>query len=104
MRVTRNFICRCSKPVEFVPVPDWYYNIEYMEEQKRGYEFKEDLYVPGYFEMPIKKGESIVFSASTKEVDPGGLKRKFTSELNSRTPRTASSNCLLNAAQQFIVK
>src|SRR5210317_1608584 len=25
-----------SKAAEFVPVPDWYYNIEYMEEQKRG--------------------------------------------------------------------
>lgn len=23
-----------SKPAEFIPVPDWYYNIEYMEEQK----------------------------------------------------------------------
>ncbi len=94
---------QCSKPSEFVPVPDWYYNIEYMEEQKRGYEFKEDLYVPGYFEMPIKKGESIVFSASTKEVNPGGLKRKFTSELSSRTPLDSFANCLLNSAQQFIV-
>ncbi len=95
---------QCSKAVEFVPVPDWYYNIEYMEEQKRGYEYKEDLYVPGYFEMPIKKGESIVFSASTKEIVPGGLKRKFSSELNSRIPLDSFSNCLLNAAEQFIVR
>ena len=95
---------QCSKAVEFVPVPDWYYNIEYMEEQKRGYEYKEDLYVPGYFEMPIKKGESIIFSASTKEIVPGGLKRKFSSELNSRIPLDSFSNCLLNAAEQFIVR
>ncbi len=94
---------QCSKEVEFVPVPDWYYNIEYMEEQKRGYEFKEDLYVPGYFEMPIKKGESIVFSASTSEAAPGGLKRKFAAELDQRIPKSSLKNCLLNAAQQFIV-
>ncbi|MDF1574498.1 MAG: amylo-alpha-1,6-glucosidase [Bacteroidales bacterium] len=93
-----------SKPVEFVSVPDWYYNIEYMEEQKRGYDYKEDLYVPGYFEMPIEKGESIVFSASTSEAVPGGLKRKFTSELNQRISKDSLQECLLNAAQQFIVR
>jgi predicted glycogen debranching enzyme len=31
-----------NKEVEFISSPDWYYNIEYMEEQKRGYDFKED--------------------------------------------------------------
>ena len=94
---------QCSKAAEFVPVPDWYYNIEYMEEQRRGYEYKEDLYVPGYFEMGIKKGESVVFSASTSQVVPGGLKKKFTAELNQRIPKSSLKNCLMNAAQQFIV-
>ncbi|MFW6370176.1 MAG: glycogen debranching enzyme N-terminal domain-containing protein, partial [Bacteroidota bacterium] len=55
-----------SKAVEFVPFPNWYYNIEYLREQERGYEYKEDLYVPGYFETTLKKGESIIFSASLK--------------------------------------
>jgi predicted glycogen debranching enzyme len=93
-----------SKPVDFIPVPDWYYNIEYMEEQKRGYDFKEDLYVPGYFEMPIKKGESVIFSASTSEVAPGGLKKKYISELTQRLSKDSLKDCLLNAAQQFIVR
>jgi predicted glycogen debranching enzyme len=95
---------QCSKKVEFVPVPDWYYNVEYMEEQKRGYDFKEDLYTPGYFEMPIKKGESIIFSAATSEVNPAGLKRKYTQEYNLRIPKDSFRNCLLNAAQQFVVR
>ncbi len=95
---------QCSKPAEFVPVPDWYYNVEYMEEQKRGYEYKEDLYVPGYFEMPIKKGESVIFSASTSQVNPDGLKRKFSTEFNQRIPKDSLKNCLLNSAQQFIVR
>jgi len=93
-----------SKEVEFVPVPHWYYNIEYMEEQKRGYPYKEDLYVPGYFEMSMRKGESIIFSASLSEISPAGLKRKFTTELNLRIPKDSYKNCLLNAAQQFIVR
>lgn len=93
-----------SKSVDFVPVPDWYLNVEYMEEQKRGYDFKEDLYVPGYFEMPIKKGETIIFSASTKEVSPGGLHRKYNSELNLRLGQDSFRQCLLNSAQQFVVR
>jgi hypothetical protein len=56
-----------SKEAEFIPVPDWYYDIEYFKEMRRGYDYKEDLYVPGYFEMTARKGDVIVFSASTAE-------------------------------------
>jgi predicted glycogen debranching enzyme len=93
-----------SKKAEFVPVPDWYYNVEYLEEQRRGYEFKEDLYVPGYFEVPMKKGESIVFSASTTEEKPAGFKRRFTAEEELRTPLDSYRNCLVNSAQQYFVR
>lgn len=92
-----------SKNNEFIPVPDWYRDIEYIKEYERGYEFLEDLFVPGYFEVPIEKGESIVFSASTQEIKPGGLKAKFTRESNKRIPRDTLLNNLLNSAQQFIV-
>ncbi len=93
-----------SKPVGFIQVPDWYYNVEYLEEQKRGYDYKEDLFVPGYFELPIKKGESVVFSGSTKEVNPNSITRRFTAELKKRVPRDNFKNCLINSAQQFIVR
>jgi len=93
-----------SKSVDFIPVPDWYYNIEYLEEQKRGYDYKEDLFVPGYFELPIKKGESVVFSGSTKEVYPNSITRRFTAELKKRIPRDDFKNCLINSARQFIVR
>jgi predicted glycogen debranching enzyme len=93
-----------SKNVEFVQVPDWYYGVEYMRELERGYDYKEDLFVPGYFEADIKKGESIIFSASLKEDDPSNFKKKFNTELSKRTPRDSYKNCLINAAQQFIVR
>lgn len=56
-----------SKNNDFVPAPDWNYNIVYKEEQRRGYPFKEDLYIPGYFETKIKKGETVIFSAGLSQ-------------------------------------
>jgi len=93
-----------STKVEFVPAPDWYYGIEYNKELRRGYDYKEDLFVPGYFETSAKKGDVILFSASTAETKPDQLKRKYTVELSKRIPRDSFKNCLVNAAQQFIVK
>jgi len=91
-----------SRDAEFIPVPGWYNNIEYFKERERGYDSLEDLFVPGYFEIPIKKNESIVFSASTSAVKPAGIKAKFTREYNNRIPRNSFINCLTNAAGQFI--
>lgn len=93
-----------SKANDFVAVPDWYKNIEYMEEESRGYDFREDLFVPGYFEVPIKKGESIIFSASTTPAAPGRLKTKFQKLVEGRGPRNSFVNCLKYSASQFIVK
>ena len=90
-----------SKKNEFHFVPDWYRGVEYPKEQERGYASNEDRYVPGYFEMDIKKGESIVFAASTSEIKTGGLKALFTKEVEERAPRDNFFHCLVNAAHQF---
>ena len=90
-----------SKQNEFVFHPDWYKNIEYPKEQERGYDSYEDLYVPGYFEMDIKKGESIVFSASTSEIKTQSLPSLFDKEVDDRKPRDNFFHCLVNAAHQF---
>jgi len=93
-----------STKVDFVPVPDWYLEIEYHEEQKRGYDYTEDLFTPGFFEVEAKAGDVIVFSASTKEEKISGLKQKFTKTVSGKIPRSNYINCLKNAAQQFIEK
>lgn len=93
-----------SGKAEYVPVPDWYQGVEYTEEQKRGYEYSEDLFAPGFFELTVRKGDVIVFSASTNEERPAGFKTKFTKTVSSKIPRSNFGNCLRNAAQQFIVK
>jgi len=93
-----------NKSNKFESIPDWYYNIEYMEERERGYDYLEDLYTPGYFELPIKKGESVVFSASLKEEKPGTLLKSFDKELALRPPKDNFLNCIKNSATQFIVQ
>ncbi|WP_430933812.1 glycogen debranching enzyme N-terminal domain-containing protein [Saccharicrinis sp. 156] len=92
-----------SKENEFVPIPDWFRGIEYFKEERRGYDYKEDLYVPGYFEVEIKKGESVIISASTNEQKTGGFKAKFNKEVERRIPRDGMYNNLLNSASQFFV-
>lgn len=93
-----------SKKNEFIFHPDWYRGVEYPKEQERGYASNEDLYVPGYFEMPIKKGESIVFSAAISSIKPSALKKLFDEEVAERSPRDNFFHCLVNAAHQFHIR
>lgn len=90
-----------SKKNSFIHAPDWHKGIEYIKEQERGYAYKEDLLVPGYFEMPMKKGESIIFSAGTSKTEPGKLKALWDKELENRHHRVDMFSCLKNSAQQF---
>lgn len=93
---------QANKKMDYVAMPDWYRDVEYIKERYRGYDYHEDLYVPGYFEFPIKKGESVVVAASLTQVTPSTLKSKFTKEVSRRTPKTSLQNLLVNAAQQFV--
>ncbi len=90
-----------DKENQFVFQPDWYRGVEYPKEQERGYASNEDLYVPGYFELPIKKGESIVFAASTSAIKTSKLKSLFEEEIALRQPRDNFYHCLVAAAHQF---
>ena len=90
-----------SKKNEFHFQPDWYRGVEYPKEQERGYASNEDLYVPGYFELNIKKGESVVFAGGTSKIASRNLKKLFDEEVEMRAPRDNFFHCLVNAAHQF---
>ena len=60
--------------------------------------------VPGYFEVDIKKGESVVFSGGVSEASTRTLKKTFEEEMEERTPRDNFQHCLINAAHQFLNK
>jgi predicted glycogen debranching enzyme len=89
---------------EFHYQPDWYRGLDYPKERERGYESTEDLLVPGYFEMPIKKGESIIFTASLKEKSPKMYAKIMEDEIESLDRRDSFYHCLVNAAHQFHVQ
>lgn len=93
-----------NKPVEWVGNGNWYKNIVYNKDRDRGIPYKEDLWVPGYFELPISKGESIIFSASTSLEDPKDFEKVYDNELLTRTSRTSFYNSLKNSAKQFYLK
>lgn len=104
MRMYENYphlYMQFSKKNEYLHQPDWYRNIEYYKEQERGYAYKEDLLVPGYFELPIKKGESIIFAAGITETTPTKLSELWEAELLKREERTDMFSTLKNSAQQF---
>lgn len=92
-----------SKKVEYTHVPDWYYNVEYIREKERGYDYLEDLYAPGFFEISLEPGANLVISAGLEAKNPTGFKRQFESEVKKRIKRNNFEHCLQNAAEEFIV-
>jgi predicted glycogen debranching enzyme len=90
-----------NKKNDFVYTPDWYRGLEYPKEQELGYEYIEDLYVPGYFEFNIKKGESVIFAAGLSELHSRELKQLFDYEYDVHVARESFQSCLVNAAHQF---
>ena len=93
-----------SKKPTFVPQPNWYYSIEYTEDMEMGLDYQEDLYVPGYFEVTMQKGETVIFTGGTDEVKTANLLRMFNTQTRKRTERNSFENCLKVAAGQFILK
>ena len=86
---------------KFVFDPHWYKGIEYIKDLERGIPYTEDLYVPGYFEVDMKKGDTIIFSAGVSEVNTRQLTKMYEDEIKTRTARTSFYNCLKNSAKQF---
>ena len=95
-----------SKPgTEFVPAPDWYYNFEYQQDIARGYEGHEDLLTTGYFETELKKGESIIFSASLDEMgSTKTIEELFEGSIARRTHKIDFISCLEHSARQFLIR
>jgi glycogen debranching enzyme len=49
----------------FIEDAHWYCNVEYLEELDRGFDFREDLYSPGWFVLDLNPGEWTPLCAST---------------------------------------
>ncbi len=99
-----NLYMQFNHKPQWVYEPNWYKGFEYLKDLERGVPYCEDLWVPGYFEIPIKKGESIIFSAGTSEIAPSKLAKLYENEMAKRTCRTSFFNCLKNSVKQCYMK
>ncbi|MEO8275321.1 MAG: amylo-alpha-1,6-glucosidase [Thermoanaerobaculia bacterium] len=51
----------------FRPEGTWYFDFEYSEEKARGFDYREDLYMPGVFSLTLEVGRPVAVFVSTAE-------------------------------------
>mgnify|MGYP003296221433 FL=1 len=90
-----------SSKATFKYQPYWYSGVTYSDEYRRGFDCREDLFVPGAFTVEMKPGDSVVFSASCSEINPKGLKRKFTDTLKKMDEIETYHDLLVHNAEMF---
>ena len=92
-----------SNRAEFRYNPYWYKGVTYSDEMRRGFDCREDLFVPGAFTLELAPGGSVVFSADADApVVPAGLKRKFTAMVDRIGPITSFHDQLVKSADLLI--
>ena len=72
-----------SKAFEFAQEALWYSDFEYLEELKRGYDFREDLFAPGVINLKLTNTKELIFSCSLTE-NKGDLSKKWNDEIARR--------------------
>ncbi|MBI9079671.1 MAG: glycogen debranching enzyme N-terminal domain-containing protein [Pseudodesulfovibrio sp.] len=78
-----------NRTTEFFPGPKWIYNIEFLEERNRGFDYQEDLFCPGMFEVQLQKNKPVIFAASVDKL--GNLEKQRKMEIKRR--ETAFASC-----------
>ena len=90
-----------SGQASFKSQPYWYNGVTYSDEYRRGFDCREDLFVPGAFSIDMKPGDTVVFSASVNDINPRGLKRKFTDTLKKMGSIDSYYDLLVHNAEMF---
>ncbi|MGN0188305.1 MAG: glycogen debranching enzyme N-terminal domain-containing protein [Candidatus Cryptobacteroides sp.] len=90
-----------SSKSTFKTSPYWYNGITYSDEYRRGFDCREDLFVPGEFTTELKPGESVVLSASVNEISARGLKRKFDEIVRKKGNITSYHDLLVHDADML---
>ena len=83
--------------------PVWYKGVTYSDEMRRGFDCREDLWVPGSFEVELRSGDSIVFCAAAGEpVAAASLKRRYAATVEKIGPITSFRDQLVRQADSLI--
>jgi predicted glycogen debranching enzyme len=91
----------------FLGSPDWYRRLEYPEDKLRRGEAEEDLWTPGFFELPLPQGETqyvVVAVGELPEGNPRDLVAETVRVLRASDPgdeRPEAVRALSIAADQF---
>ncbi|MBQ9313063.1 MAG: glycogen debranching enzyme family protein [Bacteroidales bacterium] len=94
-----------SKKMTYEHKPDWYYNFEYIKEKERGYDYTEDLLMPGVFSVELKPGECFYLSCGIEEgSNPLLLSRDFKREASIRFDINTMEDVLKRAARMFFCR
>ena len=92
-----------SRASAFKPAPCWYNGVTYSDEMRRGFDCREDLLVPGTFEVELHSGDTLVVSATAGEpVNASGLKRRFAAVVEKIGPITSFHDQLVRQADSLI--
>ncbi|XPV77814.1 MAG: amylo-alpha-1,6-glucosidase [Desulfovibrio sp.] len=60
----------------FYSAPEWHFNVEYLKEATRGFEYQEDLFSPGTLEFTLRHNFPVIIAASTQPQHPTQLEKK----------------------------
>lgn len=107
-----------STPSRFIPSPLWYHRFEYSQERERGFDWEEDLFLPGIIEVPVEEDSTVILAVSRESPaeDPEALweteilrRRKVTSEEEKLADGFTGEDrelflALLRAGRQFLIR
>lgn len=91
-----------ASPGEFHPQPEWCENIPHPVEQTRGQAGSGDAYSPGWFELPLEKGESVALAVTAETEGITDILSKVFFPQPAKPGSFASQ--LAFAAGQFVVR
>ncbi len=105
---------RCNKAIRLLNDFDWYRNFEYLAEKERGYDYREDLFMPGTIECTLDAGDELLLCLSLDE--KGDIEGLWKGEAQRRRKRFRKTEggalektrffvqTVSNSAQAFIIR
>jgi glycogen debranching enzyme len=65
-----SLVVQTSRASRFTPSALWYNRFQYMEERERGFDWEEDLFLPGIIEVPVERKCTVILSVCYGEMMP----------------------------------
>ncbi len=93
-----------DSPFTWQAAPDWYYNVEYLVEQERGFAFQEDLFMPGVFEVDLAPGHAVYLTVSTESLQKEHNRHEFDSLWQAESRRRLEEEAAADTLQKHLAR